>query len=569
MEEKKKIAIGCDSFAKLKGDSGVYYIDKSLFIKDVIDSKSDVILITRPRRFGKTLNMSMLDSYLNIDCDSKELFKDLKIMKEGSKYTDCLNNIPVIFVTFNGSNWYSDYEGMVQDFKGIFSDLYGKFRYLLDSDKLASDEKQLIKRIILKRETEEEITKTLLNLCGYLYKHYGKKVLILIDEYDVPLQNAYTSNFYEPAVKLMKGLFSRTFKTNEYMYKTVVTGVTRITKEGIFTGANNFDVYTVLSDGVGKNANKISFSSDFGFTEEEVMEALEYFDLVKDKNDVKNYYDGYRIGNTTDIYNPWSITKYLDIQSFGTYWANTSSNDIINRVVETNTYLEIKEDLQKLLNNEEIEVIIDDEVSINNIDSDINNIWSLLLGSGYLKVTETVDKEIQLYKVKIPNREIMLIFNKTVSDWFRVNLKVSRLREMLGHLIKLEIDEFARMFQEQVIYMFSYFDVPNDEKKSAENFYHAFTLGVLAYMKDNYYIHSNREAGLGRYDIELEAKDKNRPSFILEFKLKRDKEIETATGEGSEQINNKKYTSNLEERGITNIHKLVFVCDKKEVVVEE
>ncbi len=560
MKEKKKIAIGCDSFTRLIDDKNAYYIDKSLFIKHIIDNISDVALITRPRRFGKTLNMSMLDCYLNIDYDNKDLFKGLKIMSEGKKYTDYLNNVPVIFVSFNEIE-ARNYDLLIEQMKAIIESLYLKYEYLLTSDKLAIEEIEKIKNIRRGIMTETDLKNSLKNLSGYLSKHYGKLVYLLIDEYDVPLQGAYSYGYYTDALSFIKGMYKTTFKGNDSLAKTVVTGVSRITKEGIFTGANNFKVYTVLKSS--------EFSDDFGFTKEEVNNAIDYYGLNNYKEQVKEYYDGYKIGDTSNIYNPWSLLNYLDEKKMGTYWANTSSNDIINRVVETNTYLEIKEDLQKLLNNETIKVIIDDEVSINNIDADIQNIWSLLLGSGYLKVVATVNAEMKLYEVKIPNREIMLIFNETVSNWFRLKLKVSRLYEMLQHLVKLEIEDFAKMFQEQVIYMFSYFDVPNDKKKKAENFYHAFTLGILAYMKDDYYIHSNREAGLGRYDIELEAKDKNKPSFILEFKLKKNKKTETVVKSGSKQIESKKYTTNLEERGITNIHKLVFVFDKKEVTVED
>ncbi len=560
MKEKKKIAIGCDSFKELRSNKEAYYIDKSLFIKDIIDCCSVAVLITRPKGFGKTLNMSMLDSYLNIDYDSKELFKGLKIMETGEKYVEYLNNCPVIYVTFNSINGCQDYEKMLQEFRNIFSDLYSKFNYLLESDKLAIWDKDRITKIINKESNESELITALRDLCRYLKEYYGKYVYLLIDEYDVPLQCGYLNGYYKDALSFINGMYAIAFKGNDSLKTAVVTGVSRITKASTYSGPNNFDVYTMLRSN--------EFSDDFGFTEEEVNKALIYFGLDKYKDEVKEYYGGYTIDDTTDIYNPRSVLKYLNERKLGTYYDNTDSNNIINRIVEKDTYLWIKEDLQKLLNDEAIEVKVDGEVSIDKIDINITSIWSFLFGSGYLKVVEAVKEIFKIYKVKIPNQEIMLIFNKTVKDWFNDKLKVSNLHQMLQYLVKLEIDEFTRMFQERITYILSYFDVPKDnDNKAAEIIYHVFTLGILAYMKDDYYIYFNRESGFGRYDIEMEAKDTHKPSFILEFKGK--KKPKPVVKVISKQIEERKYTTNLEEKGITNIHKLVFVLDGREVVVKE
>jgi len=554
MKELLKIGIGSDDFKDIR-DSNVYYVDKSLFIKDVIDNESKVCLITRPRRFGKTLNMSMLNCYFNIDMNCKDLFKDLKIMKQKDRYTSKLNNIPTIFISFKGFKSFT-YEEFLQDFRDLIKNIYDKYRYLLDSNKVYDDQKEVINKYLRGIADTSEAKSCLYNLCNYLYKHYGKRVLILIDEYDVPIRTGYTHKYFDEVTAFFSSLFDKTFKTNEYMEKTIVTGATRITKEGIFTGANNFDVYTVLKSK--------EFSDDFGFTDEEVKDALKYYGLEGNYSDVKNMYDGYKIDNVSNIYNPWSILNYLRKRDLIPYWINTSSNDIINMVVEKNAFNDIKERLEKLLNGESIEVVIDDEVSIKNITDNIENIWSLLLGSGYLKVESLVREDLNTYLVKIPNEEVKRAFFYVIRNWYQTIAKNNDLYIMLNNLVNLNIEEFNNRFKELVIQMFSYFDVPDDYKHTAENFYHAFTLGLITYLRNDYYIHSNRESGLGRYDIMLESRDNTKPSFILEFKLKENLNKKSLT-----QIDDKKYDTELISKGITNICKLLFIFDGKDVEIRE
>ncbi len=562
MEKKRlEIAIGTSDFKDFRETKNAYYFDKSLFIKDVLDCKDEVILITRPRRFGKTLNMSMLYYYLSIDENCKEIFQGLKIMdeKDALKY---LNKVPVIFLSFNGFE-INNYEDFVETLKEYIFLLYNKFYYLKDSRKLTEPEKQEMNNYLFKKVTASDLKTSLLKLSMYLEKHHGIKPYILIDEYDVPLQKAFLANdevLYNQVLNLLKSFYGNAFKDNKYVDKTILTGVSRIVKEGIFTGVNNFRVYTVLKSS--------EFSDDFGFLEDEVEDALKYFHLTEEKEKVKEMYDGYRMGNTSPIYNPWSITNYLKDKELIPYWVNTSSNDIIQKIVEKNNFMEIKEKLTKLLNDETIEVKIDDEVSIHNIDEDIENIWSLLLGSGYLKVVDTVDLYEKKYHVKIPNKEIMFVFRDVVNRWYNKNLNGNDTLELLMDLMHLDMESFERKFKELVITSFSYFDVPNEEKK-AESFYHAFTLGLMIHLKGKYYIHSNKESGYGRYDIELEAMEKDSPSFLFEFKLKGDKSIKEVIEEAKKQMNEKAYITNLKEKKITNIHQLIFVFHGKDVTIKE
>ncbi len=333
MDNKPEIILGSDKFQDIRREPNAYYIDKSLFIKHIIDNKSAVTLITRPRRFGKTMNMSMLDCFFNIDYDYKKLFNGLKIMDEGEQYTKYLNNVPTVFLSLKGAR-ATNYEKMINVLKGKFASLYREYRYLTESDKLASDEINYINNVL--NGNINEFNLILSNLCEFLSKHYDEKqVLILIDEYDVPLQEAYKYGFYDELVTDIKSMFEEVFKGNRYVLKAVVTGVTRITKEGIFTVANNFDVYSVLK------SNK--FYDDFGFTKEEVITALTDFKLEKHEDEVKAFYDGYRIGEAKDIYNPWSILKFLIERRLDTYWVSVSSNDMVERLIEKNTYVDIKD----------------------------------------------------------------------------------------------------------------------------------------------------------------------------------------------------------------------------------
>ncbi len=534
-----------------------YYIDKTMYIKDIIDNRSKVILVTRPRRFGKTLNMSMLRYYF--DCsqkDNKELFEGLKIMEQGEEYTSKLGYYPCIYLTLKDVN-EDTYEKMILNMKTAMLNTYKEHMYLLDSDKIYPFEKEKINNILYFREDEVTLKNSVKDLSEYLSRYYDKPVMLFLDEYDVPLQTAYVEGYYEEAVKFFKTFYGTTFKDNQYLQKTVLTGVSRVAKESIFSGANNFKVFTVLDD---------EFSDDFGITEKEMDKIIEDFEVQDEKEEIKKWYDGYIIGHTEGIYNPWSILNYLTDRKLMPYWVNTSSNDLIKLILKNSAT--VKEKIEQLLRDEEIEVPINLETVIVGIEQNEENIWGLLLGTGYLKVTGVVDLAMGVYKVKIPNYEIKFLFQNIIRDWFNDKVIGNNLNTILKDLVTLKLDEFEQKFKVLVRQMFSFMDVGEN---TAENFYHAFVLGMLVGLKDSYYVNSNRESGYGRYDIMLEPKDKNGNSFIMEFKVYREekeKDINDTIENAKKQIEERKYEENLQEKGFTNITKIVFAFKGKEVKMQ-
>ena len=549
---EKGIGIGESDFKGLRLRNN-YYIDKTMYIKDIIDNESRVILVTRPRRFGKTLNISMLKYYF--DCtqkDNKALFKGLKIMEQEEKYTSRLGAYPVIYVTLKDAG-LMNYEMMLMQLKTIMMEVYYEDRHLLEGE-ISEGERNIFNRILSAEATDIDLMNSLKMLSKIMSQYYDKPVILLIDEYDVPLQNAYVEGYYEEAVKFFKTFYGVTFKDNPYLEKTVLTGVSRVAKESIFSGANNFKVFTVLDN---------EFADDFGITEEEMDKVIEDFEIQDEKEQIKKWYDGYKIGEVEGIYNPWSIINYLTDRKLMPYWVNTSSNDLIKLILKNSS--NVKEKMERLLKDEAIEVKINLETVIVGIEKNEDNIWGLLLGTGYLKVVETVDIIEGIYKVKLPNYEIKFLFQQIIDEWFRNKVIGNDLKSILKDLVTLNIEEYEEKFKILVREMFSYMDVGEN---TAENFYHAFVLGMMVGLRDSYYVNSNRESGMGRYDIMLEPKDKNGNSFIMEFKVykeEKEKNIEETIENAKKQIEEKGYEQNLRERGFTNITKMVYAFKGKEV----
>ena len=550
------IGIGTMDFKKMRIND-YYYIDKTMYIKDILDNKSEVILVTRPRRFGKTLNMSMLRYYFDIKCkDSKELFNGLKITKQDEYYTSKLGYYPVIYLSLKDING-SNFEEMLLQLKTELVEVFIDNAELLKSEKLLDIEKQMFSTVLNLRANKIELQGALKLLSRLLYKEYERPVILLVDEYDVPLQTAYVKGYYDEAIDFLKSFYGATFKDNSYLEKTILTGVSRIAKESIFSGMNNLNVYTIMDN---------EFADDFGITSKEMEKVISDFNIEEDREEIKKWYDGYKIGNVEGIYNPWSILNYLNKRELRPYWVNTSSNDLIKMTFKKSNA--VKEKMISLLNGEPVEVTIDLETIIVGIENREENIWGLMLQTGYLKVIETVSLEERLYKVALPNNEIKDLFRGMVREWFSHQVEGEDLRSILNDLVNLKLEDFERKLKKLVIEMFSYFDVGEN---TAESFYHAFILGMLVGLKDSYYVKSNRESGYGRYDIMLEPKEKESNSFIMEFKIiesMEEKEVKAKIKEAKEQIKDKKYEQELKERGFKNITKMVFVCNGKEIKME-
>lgn len=549
----KGIGIGESDFKGLRIKDN-YYIDKTLYIKHIIDNQSRVILVTRPRRFGKTLNMSTLRYFF--DCEKKDtskLFEGLKIMEQGEKYTSKLGAYPCIYITLKDVRG-SNLEEMMLLFQTELNELFIDHANLLKSEKIFDVEKEMFNTILNLKGNKIQLQGAIKLLSRMLYREYEKPVMLFLDEYDVPLQNGYVQGFYDEAIEFFRTFYGTTFKDNQYIEKTVLTGVSRVAKESIFSGANNFRVYTVLDN---------EFAEDFGITENEMDKIIQDFNIQDDKEEIKKWYDGYKIGDTEGIYNPWSILNYLTDRKLMPYWVNTSSNDLIKLILKNSST--IKEKIEALLRGEEIIVPINFETIIVGIEQNEDNIWGLLLGTGYLKITEVVNLAESVYKVKLPNYEIKNLFEGIIRDWFSNKVIGNDLRSILNDLVTLNLYEFERKFIVLVRQMFSFMDVGEN---TAENFYHAFVLGMLVGLKDTYYVNSNRESGFGRYDIMLEPKDKNGNSFVIEFKVLDDlseNTIEQTIENAKKQIIDKKYEDNLIERGFKNITKMVFAFNGKDV----
>ena len=547
------IGIGESDFKGLRIRDN-YYIDKTLYIKHIIDNQSRVILVTRPRRFGKTLNMSTLRYFF--DCEKKDtenLFKGLKIMEQGEKYTSKLGAYPCIYITLKDVRG-SNLEEMMLLFQTELIELFIEHAKILKSEKIFDVEKEMFNTILNLKANKVQLQGAVKLLSRMLYREYEKPVMLFLDEYDVPLQNAYVQGFYDEAIEFFRTFYGTTFKDNQYIEKTVLTGVSRVAKESIFSGANNFDVFTILDN---------DFSEDFGITEQEMDKIIQDFNVQDDKEEIKKWYDGYKIGDAEGIYNPWSILKYLKERKLMPYWVNTSSNDLIKLILKNSST--IKEKIEILLRGEEITVPINFETIIVGIEQNEDNIWGLLLGTGYLKITEVVNLAESVYKVKLPNYEIKNLFEGIIRDWFSNKVIGNDLRSILNDLVTLNLYEFERKFIVLVRQMFSFMDVGEN---TAENFYHAFVLGMLVGLKGTYYVNSNRESGFGRYDIMLEPKDQNGNSFIIEFKVLDDMletTIEQTIENAKKQIIEKRYEENLIERGFKNITKIVFAFKGKDV----
>lgn len=560
-----RISIGKQDFADMRVNK-YFLIDKTAFIKEWWDSGDDVTLITRPRRFGKTLNMSMLNCFFsNKYADREDLFEGLAIW-EDEKYRLLQGTYPVIFLSFADVKADNIQDAKFQ-VKMKIEELYRNNRYLLDNEVFDSDEKLEFRQMNMNMN-DAVCSMSLKRLCSYYERCYGKKTIILLDEYDTPMQEAYIHGYWNEFTAFLRSLFNATFKTNPYLERAVMTGITRVSKESMFSDLNNLNVVTTTSE---------EYSSCFGFTEEEVFAALDRFWLSDKKAEVRKWYDGFTFGSHKDIYNPWSITSYLDKKRFAPYWAATSSNGLVSRLLQRASS-EVKETMEELLKGGTIVVNFDEQIVFNQLDNDESAIWSLLVAGGYLKVNEVEYRGELLepwYHLSITNLETMSMFSSMFKGWF--NSSLSNYNAFVAALLNGKLKEMNIYMNEVALSTFSSFDTGThpSERTQPERFYHGFVLGLLVELRGRYEVKSNRESGYGRYDIMLIPRDYNDGNaIVLEFKvldLESEETLEDTAQSALKQIEEKNYDAELISRGISRerIRHYGFAFEGRKVLIME
>jgi hypothetical protein len=553
----RTVGIGIQDFEKII-QQNCFYVDKTAFIREWWESNDDVTLITRPRRFGKTLNMNMLERFFSNEYAGKGgIFEGLDIWKE-QKYRDLQGTYPVIFLTFANVKEINC-EDTKRRIKELLTEIYNKNDYLLDSDFLNPKEREYYESVNYDMD-DSVASSALRNMSNYMYRYYEKKVLILLDEYDTPMQEAYINGFWDELAGFTRNLFNATFKTNPYMQRAIMTGITRVSKESMFSDLNNINVVTTTSN---------QYSKAFGFTEDEVFAAMDEMGL-ENKSDVKEWYDGFTFGETKDIYNPWSIINYLKERKIGAYWANTSSNGLVNNLIRRGD-TDIKMEFEQLINGESLHKTIDEQIVFNQLDEDNNAIWSLLVASGYLKIDNANVGARTECDLSLTNREVNEMFRYMISRWFgrRQNDYNGFIKAMMKGNRK-EMNAYMNRVTAEII---SYFDSGNHPSETEpERFYHGLVLGLMVDLRDRYSVLSNRESGFGRYDIMLTPKNEADDAIIIEFKVRDsdDEEDLKATVQAAlRQIDEMHYEQNLVSQGIPaeRIKKYGFAFEGKKVLI--
>ena len=555
----KKIPIGISDFKMLREDNYLF-VDKSLIIKEFWDSDGQTILLPRPRRFGKTLNMSMLKYFFeNSNEDKSSLFKGLKIENQ-KDIMELQGKYPVIYLSFKDEK-HSSFEYFQTGLRSMFSNLYQDYKYCLNADNIDDIDKKYYNSIMNKEANIIDLSNALKKLSEYICKYFSKKVIILVDEYDVPIQAAYLNNYYTETIEFMRNLLSGAFKDNNFLQKGMITGILRVARESIFSGLNNLKVESVLS---------YNFSDKFGFTDTEIEKLVFDYNITEELNNIKDWYNGYYFGETT-IYNPWSILNYLSSPKAGLkpYWVNSSSNDLVNILLAKGSE-EVKKDLEDLISGDTIIKVLDENIVMGDIEKSSDNLWSFLLFTGYLKAKEAYRKEEYIfYNLSIPNREVKSLYKTIIANWFKDTITKSNYDIMVKSLITGEIKIFGKLLRQFVLKSISYFDVGGYE---GEKVYHAFVLGMLISLNDTHEVLSNRESGYGRYDVMVIPKDISMLGIVIEFKKldpDDDETLEETADEALKQIFDKKYITELESRGISNMKEIAIVFKGKEIYIKE
>lgn len=558
----RRVSIGYQEFEDIIRND-LFYIDKTAFIKEWWERRDRVTLITRPTRFGKTLTMSMVENFFSVThVKSAELFQHLSIWKDVS-YRKLQGSYPVISLTFANVKECT-FQATKQRMNQILTDLYNKHIFLLDGALLTEEEKKFFRSVTMDMD-DTVATLAIHKMSDFLSRYYGKKVIILLDEYDTPMQEAYINGYWDELSSFLRSMLNAAFKTNPYLERAIMTGITRISKESIFSDLNNLKVVTTTSN---------EYAEYFGFTEAEVCASLEEYHLSDRLEDIRSWYDGFTFGDMQDIYNPWSILNYLSTQKFSLYWANTSSNSLVNKLIQEGSK-DIKQKFESLLNGQPIKVFLDEQIVYNQLSVKESSIWSLLLASGYLKVVETRLNERSgriHYQLELTNKEVRIMFETMIHDWF--SDYDSGYNDFIKALLQDDIKAMNVYMNRVALVTFSFFD--SGTKASAESeperFYHGFVLGLLVDLGERYSVTSNRESGFGRYDVILEPKNKKDDAVILEFKVQDtndEKTLSDTVKAALYQINCKQYDTVLLEKGIpeNKIRKYGFAFHGKQVLI--
>ncbi|MCI8648420.1 MAG: AAA family ATPase [Firmicutes bacterium] len=548
---KKTIGIGYQDFEKIR-QSNAFYVDKTGFIKEWWENQDEVTLITRPRRFGKTLNMSMVEKFFSLDhAGRSDLFRGLSIWKE-EKYRRLQGTYPVISLSFAQLK-ETDYQTARRKLCELLASEYAKREFLLEGTCLTESEKNTFRRKTIDMD-DVDAALALNQLSDYLSRYYGKKVLILLDEYDTPMQEAYINGYWEDLIRFTRNFFNSTFKTNPHLDRALMTGITRVSQESIFSDFNNPKVVTTTSR---------EYADAFGFSETEVFSALDEYGLSEKKEEVKTWYDGFTFGDQQDIYNPWSIVNYLREKRIGTYWANTSSNSLAAKLIREGNK-DIKQAFEGLLQGGSINTELDEQIVYDQLDGDEQAVWSLLLAGGYLKVAGFKGKNEMaydweknvfvkpVYKLTLTNLEVRQMFQSMVKGWFRET--GSDYNQFVAALLAGDEESMNAYINEVAQKAFSQFDTGIKPSKSApERFYHGFVLGLIVDLAPQYTLTSNRESGFGRYDVMLEPKNEQEDAIILEFKVfhpPKEKNLQETAKAALAQIEKKQYAAALMAKGI-------------------
>ena len=575
--KNKKLLKGTHDFKALVKNGG-YYVDKTLLISEFMDNADLVLLMPRPRRFGKTLNLSMLEHFFDVNKkDSKNLFSEFKISEKNEFCQEHQNQYPVINLTLKdvkAQTWENCFESL----KTIISELHEKHDYLLESDKIKDYEKQKIEKILLKTASQTDYEHSLKDLSKYLKAHFEKDVVILVDEYDTPIISGYKAsyinksdaNFYSEIINFIQTFFGAAFKGNDNLQKGLITGIMRVARESIFSDLNNLGVYTIFN---------FDFADKFGFTESETKKIVDYFVPNNDFSEISKWYNGYKFGKIDKIYNPWSIVSYLSKheEGFGMFWVHSGADELITQKFVNQNNKGLRDDLKKLIRGEAIEKPIEKNFVFPNLENSSNLIWSLLLFTGYLKPiidTDAINQNTQqlddIYWLTSPNREITQVYKNLVKHYFdsTIRFEQSSLIEMLKYLINNKLDRFTKLFKE-FVYKLSYHDFAGD---NAENVYHAFVLGLLVYLQNDYQIFSNSESGEGRPDILLIPFDKTKQGIIIELKKvakdASETEINSKTKAAFKQISDRYYAEKIVQQGIEKRIEIVMVFAGKRVFIQ-